>query len=103
MPKSDFSRMSWRLLHGQLFDVGPEAVQTVHAILSEEMLKEHDEAILNSMALSPGQVWKLQKSIQDTRMNLASLLMFAARRSCDHTKDRLRHVVEQMRVQATEQ
>ena len=103
MPKSDFIRMCWRLLHGQLFDVGPEAVQTVHAILSEEMLKEHDEAILHSMALSPGQVWKLQKSIQDTRMNLASLLMFAARCSCDHTKDRLRHVVEQMRIQATEQ
>jgi len=95
--------MSWRLLHGKLLEIGQEAVQTVHAILSEEMLKEHDEAILNKVALSARQVQKLQKSIQDTGMNLASLLMFAARRSCDHTKDRLRDVVEQMRVQATEQ
>ena len=56
------------------------------SILSEEILKEDDEAILSKKALSPGQVWKLQRSIHDTHMNLASLLMFTARRSGDHTK-----------------
>jgi len=73
------------------------------SILSEEILKEDDEAILSKKALSPGQVWKLQRSIHDTHMNLASLLMFTARRSGEHTKDRLRDVVEQMRIRATEQ
>ena len=72
------------------------------SILSEEILKE-DDAILSKKALSPGQVWKLQRSIHDTHMNLASLLMFTARRSGEHTKDRLRDVVEQMRILATEQ
>ena len=101
MPKPDFIKMMWSLIREKLLCAGQEVIWTVHGILEEEM--HHHETSTpegDLRVFSQSQIWKLQQEIQRTRMNLASLLAFIARRCHGRNQGRLRDMLTDMRQRA---